>query len=84
MVKNPPANAGDIRDAGLIPGSGRSPGGGHGNPLQCSGLEKSMDRGAWWAIVLRVAKSRIRLKRISTDTHMSIQSCKILFNPELE
>ena len=83
-VKNPPANAGDVRDAGLIPGSGRSPGGGHGNPLQCSGLEKSMDRGAWWAIVLRVAKSQIRLKRISTDTHMSIQSCKILFNPKLE
>ena len=83
-VKNLPANAGDIRNAGLIPGLGRSPGGGHGNPLQCSGLEKSMDRGACWAIVHRVAKSRIRLKRISTDTHMSIQSCKILFNPELE
>ena len=47
MVKNPPANAGDISDATLIPGSGRSPGGGHGNPLQYSGLENSMDRGAW-------------------------------------
>ena len=39
MIKNPPANAGDIRDMGLIPGSGRSPGGGHGNPLQYSSLE---------------------------------------------
>ena len=43
------ANAGDIRDAGSIPGSGRSSGGGHGNPLQCSCLEDLMDRGAWWA-----------------------------------
>ena len=46
MVKNPLANAGDIRDAGLIPGLGRSPGGGNGNPLQYSGLENPMDRGA--------------------------------------
>ena len=57
MVKIPPANAGDIRDVGLIPGSGRSPGGGHGNPLQYSCLENPMDRGAWWATVHRVAKS---------------------------
>ena len=49
MVKNWPANAGDIRDSGLIPGLGRSPGGGHGNPLQHSCLETPMDRGAWWA-----------------------------------
>ena len=47
VVENPPANIGDIRDSGLIPGSGRSPGGGHGNPLQCSCLENPMDRGAW-------------------------------------
>ena len=47
MVKNPPANAGDIRDKGSIPGSGRSPGGGNGNLLQYSCLENSMDRGAW-------------------------------------
>ena len=47
--KNLPASAGDIRDVGLIPGSGRSPGGGNGNPLQYSCLENSMDRGAWWA-----------------------------------
>ena len=46
MVKNPLANAGDIRDAGSFPGSGRSPEGGHGNPLQYSCLENPMDRGA--------------------------------------
>ena len=51
MVKNLPANAGDMRDAGLIPGSGRSPGGGHGNPLHYSHLENPMDRGAWRAMV---------------------------------
>ena len=49
MVKDLPANAGDVRDADSIPGSGRSPGGGHGNPLQYSCLENPMDRGAWWA-----------------------------------
>ena len=53
VVKNLPANVGD---AGLIPGSGRSPGEGNGNPLQYSCLEKSMDRGAWWAIIPRVTK----------------------------
>ena len=47
VVKNLPANAGDIRDAGSIPGSRRSPGGGHGNALQCFCLENPMDRGAW-------------------------------------
>ena len=50
MVKNPPANSGDIRDVGSIPGLGRSPGGGYGNPLQYSCLENPMDRGAWQAI----------------------------------
>ena len=59
MVKNLPANAGDIRDVGMIPGSGRSPGGGHGNPLQYSCLENPMDRGAWRAIVHGVAESQI-------------------------
>ena len=49
VVKNQPANAGDMGDAGLIPGSGRSPRGGHGNPLQYSCLENPMDRGAWRA-----------------------------------
>ena len=57
VLKNPPANAGDIRDAGLIPGLGRSPGGGHGNPVQYSCLENPMDREAWQAVVWRVIKS---------------------------
>ena len=58
-VKNSPANAGDIRDTGLIPVSGRSPGEGHGNPLQYSCLENPMDRRAWQGTVLRVAKSQL-------------------------
>ena len=58
VVKNLSANAGDIRDVGSIPGSGRSPGGGHGNPLQYSCLENPMDRGDWWATVHRVTKSQ--------------------------
>ena len=49
MVKKPPASAGDKRDAGSILGSGRSPGGGQGNPVQYSSLKNPMDRGAWWA-----------------------------------
>ena len=60
VVKNPPANAEDVRDAGSIPGSGRSPEGGHGNPLQYSCLENPMDRGAWQATVHGVAKSWTR------------------------
>ena len=62
MVKNLPANAGDIRDAGSIPGSGRSPGEGNGNRLQYSCLENPMDRGAWRAIVHGVTKSWTQLK----------------------
>ena len=57
MVKNSPANAGDIRVVGSIPGSGRSSGGGHGNPLQYSCLENPMDRGLWQATVHGVTKS---------------------------
>ena len=56
-----PANVGDIRDARLIPGLGRYPGGGHGNPLQYSWIENPMDRGAWLAAVHGVAKSWTRL-----------------------
>ena len=62
MVKNLPAKTGD---AGSIPGSGTSPGGGHGNPLQYSCLENPVDRGAWSATVHRVSKSRTRLRRLS-------------------
>ena len=62
MVKNPPANAGDIRDAGLIPKPGRSSGGRQGNSLQYSCAENPMDRGAWRAAVHRVAQSQTRLK----------------------
>ena len=57
VVKGPPANAGDLRDKGLIPGFGRSPGGGDGNPLQYSYLENSMNRGALRATVHGVAES---------------------------
>ena len=57
MVKNPPANAGNLRDMGLIPGSGRYPGGGNDNPLQYSCLENPMERGAWWATAHGVAES---------------------------
>ena len=64
VVKNPPTNAGDIRDMGLIPGLGRSPRGGHGNPLQYSCLENPMDRGAWRAMVHGVAKSQTRQKQL--------------------
>ena len=56
VLKNPPANAGNIRDAGLIPGLSRSPEGGCGDPLQYSCLENPMARGAWWAMVHRVAR----------------------------
>ena len=58
MVKNLPASAGDMS---LIPGWGRSPGGGHGNPLQYSFLENPMDRGTWWATVHGVAESWTQL-----------------------
>ena len=60
VVKNPPANAGDIRDMDSIPGLGRSPGGEHGNPLQYSYLENAMDRGACWATEHGVAKKSNR------------------------
>ena len=66
VVKNPPASAGDKRDTGSISGSGRSPGGGHGNPLQCSCLKDPMDGGGGWqATVHGVTKSHIQLKRLS-------------------
>ena len=69
LVKNLLADAGDIRDPGSIPGLGRSPGGGHGNPLQFSCLDSPVDRGAWRATVHGVAKSRTQLKRLSILAH---------------
>ena len=66
VVKNLPANAGDIRDSGLIPGLGRSPVEGNGNPFQYSCLENPMDRGAWCAIGPGVTKSQTPLKQLST------------------
>ena len=74
VVKNMPANAGDARDMGLIPGSERFPGKGRGNPLQYFCLENLMDRGAWQATVHRVAKSRTQLKRVSTHPRMVSKS----------
>ena len=65
VVKNLPANAGNIRDTGLIPGLGRFPGVGRCNPLQYSCLGNPIDRGAWWAMVHRVSQSRTQLKRLS-------------------
>ena len=59
MIKNQPVNAGDVRDSSSIPGLGRSPGEGNGNPLQCSCLENPMDRGAWGATVLSIGSQRV-------------------------
>ena len=69
VVKNVPASAGDLEDPGSVPELARSPGGGHGNPLQYSCLQNPMDRGAWQATVHRVTKSQTRLKQFSTHTH---------------
>ena len=74
VVKNLFANTGDVRDAGSIPGLGRSPGEAHGNPLQYTCLENSTDRGVWWVIVHRVAKSQKWLKQLGTHTHSHISS----------
>ena len=81
MVKNLPANAGDIRDVGSIPGSGTSPGVGNGNPLQYSCLENTKDRGAWQAIVHGVTESDMT-EVIHTHTHpLSPVSQLILLYP---
>ena len=84
--KTSPANAADIRDRGSIPGLGRSPGGGHGTPLQYSCLEQPMDRGAWWATVHGVTKTQTRLKRLSTHTYgfMCLLNTKIILTGEWE
>ena len=70
VLKNLLANAGDVRDTGSIPGSGRSPGGGPGHLLQYSCLENPMDRGDWLATVFRVAKSWTQVKRLSAAQHI--------------
>ena len=75
MVKNLPANAGDIKDAGSITGSGRSPGGAHGSLLQWSCLENPMDRGAWQATIHRVAQSQTLLKQIALTHAIHINKC---------
>ena len=75
-LKNLPANAGDVRDAGSIPGPGRSPGGGRGNRHQYSCLENPMDRGAWRATVHRVSRSQTRLKQLSMHAYKLLESSK--------
>ena len=80
MVKNPPASARDVRDQGLIPWSGRSPGGGHGSPLQYSCLENCMVRGVWQATVHRIVQRQTWPKRLSSS---SISTSKYhYFNPK--
>ena len=79
VVKNPPANAGDIRDVDSIPGLGRSPGGGYGNLLQYSCLENPMDRGAWWVTVHGVTKSRTQLKQLSMHAYIYSRVLKLYF-----
>ena len=76
-VKNLPANTGDRRDTGSIPGLGRFPGGGHGNPVQYSCLGNLMDRGAWRARVHGVAQSQTRLKRLSSSSSSSSRMSRI-------
>ena len=77
VVKNLPANAGDAREAGSIPGWGKSPGGGHGSPLQSSRLENPKDRRAWRARVHGVAKSQTRLKQLSTHRYRRLKLTKV-------
>ena len=72
MVKNPPANAGDVAS---IPGSGRSPGGGNSNLLQCSCLEIPKDTGAWWSIVHRVIKSQMQI-HVAYNLAIALESGK--------
>ena len=75
VVKNQPANAGDIRDAGSIPGSGNSSGGGNGNPLQYSCLEHPRDRVVWWTVVHGITKSWTQLKLLSKHACYTVGLC---------
>ena len=81
VVKSLSASAGDRSDEGSTLGSGRSPGGGHDNPLQYSCLGNPMDRGAWRATVQGISKSGTQLKRLSThtDTHKTLRFCFLAF-----
>ena len=76
VIKNPSAKAGDIRGKGLIPRSGRSPGGGHGNPPKYSCLENPMDRGSWRDTVHGVTKSQTQLQQISPQEHAFSEATK--------
>ena len=78
MVKNLPGNAGDIRDAGSISGSGIPTGGGYDNPLQYSCLEKPMDRGAWQAMAHKVPESDT-IKQVGTHADLSLTCCHFQF-----
>ena len=78
VVKNLPATAGVVRDTGLIPGSGRTPGGGHGNPLQCSCLENPMDRRSWWLQSMglqRVGHNLSDLTHIAGNLYSDFPDC---------
>ena len=74
VVKNMPSSAADVRDTGSIPGAGRSAGGGHGNPLQYSGLENPMDRGAWWATVHALQRVRHDWSNLACNRDTDIEN----------
>ena len=76
VVKNPPTNAGDARDLGLLPGLGRSPGKGNGNSLQHSYLRNPMDRGAWWTTVHGVAKESDMTEPLNSDNILKSKEVK--------
>ena len=79
VIKNLPANAGDTGGLHLIPGLGRSPGGGNGNPLQYSCLGNPMDRGSWWATVSGVSKSQTTERQLTTHAcSMNVNDCRTL------
>ena len=82
MAKNPPAIAGDIRDAGSIPGLGRFPGEGHGNLLQYSCLENPMDRGAWWAIVHGAIKQKRKKEKNLCGSSQPVRSFRRAETPQ--
>ena len=85
VVKKLPANTGKLTEVvGSVPGSGRSPAGGHGNPLQYSCLEKPIDRETWWAMVHRVANSLRGLKQRNTHTPVVRSPCLHCSGPRFD